>query len=110
MLKHGSHTVDRIITCVVSRFQAFHETERVLALHNHFPLACLGGQCSSYPLETQHARLQHYRADCVSALSKTCAELRAQPVRDTALWRWRDALVPRVDAALRALAFLPPHR
>ncbi|XP_063833266.1 uncharacterized protein LOC135082401, partial [Ostrinia nubilalis] len=90
--------------------KAFHETERVLALHNHFPLACLGGACSSYALEHEHARLQHYRADCVRALSKSCGELSAQPVRDTALWRWREPLVARVDAALRALAFLPPHR
>lgn len=90
--------------------QAFHETDRVLALHNHFPLACLGGACSSYALETRHARLQHYRADCVTALSKSCAELSSQPVRDTTLWRWRDRLVARVDRVLRALSFLPPHR
>lgn len=92
-------------------FQAFHETDRVLALHNHFPLACLGGACSTFPLDTRLARLQHYRADCVSAL-KSCKELKAEAVRDEALWRWRDPLVARVDKVLRALSFLPPlpHR
>ncbi|KAG7303169.1 hypothetical protein JYU34_011629 [Plutella xylostella] len=88
--------------------KAFHDTQRVLTLHNHFPLACLGGACSNYPLPTALARLQHYRADCVRSLSASCAALRDQPVRDTTLWRWRDALAGRVDAALRALR-LGPH-
>ncbi|CAD0204137.1 unnamed protein product [Chrysodeixis includens] len=108
MLQHVYRT--RNFTKPGQYVKAFHETDRVLALHNHFPLACLGGACSSYSLETRHARLQHYRADCVTALSKSCAELSAQPVRDTTLWRWRDQLVARVDRVLRALSFLPPHR
>lgn len=108
MLQHVYRT--RNFTKPGQYVKAFHETERVLALHNHFPLSCLGGACSSYPMETRHARLQHYRADCVSSLSKTCADLRAQPVRDTTVWRWREQLVARVDSTLRALAFLPPHR
>ncbi|XP_052751685.1 uncharacterized protein LOC113512252 [Galleria mellonella] len=108
MLQHVYRT--RNFTKPGQYVKAFHETERVLALHNHFPLACLGGACSSYALEPAQARLQHYRADCVSALSKSCAELRAQPVRDEALWRWRQPLAARAARALRALGFLPPHR
>lgn len=108
MLQHVYRT--RNFTKPGQYVKAFHETERVLALHNHFPLACLGGACSSYPLETRHARLQHYRADCVTALSKSCKELSEAPVRDTALWRWREPLVARAAAVLRALGFLPPHR
>ncbi|XP_041971724.1 uncharacterized protein LOC121727796 isoform X1 [Aricia agestis] len=108
MLQHVYRT--RNFTKPGQYVKAFHETERVLALHNHFPLACLGGPCSSYALETRHARLQHYRADCVTALSKTCAELRAQPERDTAVWRWRGPLVERAERALAALGFLPPQR
>ncbi|CAH2052505.1 unnamed protein product, partial [Iphiclides podalirius] len=108
MLQHVYRT--RNFTKPGQYVKAFHETDRVLALHNHFPLACLGGACSSYAMETRHARLQHYRADCVTALSKSCAELRAQPVRDTALWRWRGPLQERAERALRDLTFLPPHR
>lgn len=104
MLQHVYRT--RNFTKPGQYVKAFHETDRVLALHNHFPLACLGGACSSYALETRHARLQHYRADCVTALSKTCAELRAQPERDTSLWRWKDVLVARADEALTKLGFL----
>lgn len=109
MLQHVYRT--RNFTKPGQYVKAFHSTGRVLALHNHFPLACLGGSCSSYALETQHARLQHYRADCVTALSKACAELRADPVRDPAIWRWRGPLTARADAALAELGFLPrPHR
>ncbi|CAG5047500.1 unnamed protein product [Parnassius apollo] len=108
MLQHVYRT--RNFTKPGQYVKAFHETDRVLALHNHFPLACLGGACSSYALETRHARLQHYRADCVTALSKTCADLRAQPVRDTTLWRWRGPLLERAERVLRDLSFLPPHR
>uniref|UniRef100_A0A2H1WBD4 Glycosyltransferase family 92 protein n=1 Tax=Spodoptera frugiperda TaxID=7108 RepID=A0A2H1WBD4_SPOFR len=109
MLQHVTRT--RNFTKPGQYIKAFHETDRVLSLHNHFPLACLGGACSSYAMETRHARLQHYRADCVATL-KSCQELKTDPVRDEALWRWREPLVARVDAVLRALSFLPPlpHR
>ncbi|XP_073947913.1 uncharacterized protein [Choristoneura fumiferana] len=106
MLQHVYRT--RNFTKPGQYVKAFHETARVLTLHNHFPFACLGAACSSYALDTATARLQHYRADCVTALSKSCRELRAEPVRDAALWRWRDALVPRVTRALADLGFLPP--
>ncbi|KAJ2940151.1 hypothetical protein O0L34_g11716 [Tuta absoluta] len=106
MLQHVYHT--RNFTKPGQYVKAFHETDRVLALHNHFPLACLGGPCSSYAFPTEIARLQHYRADCVTALSKTCATLREQPVRDTVLWRWKDPLVRNAESVLQNLGFLPP--
>ncbi|XP_063368866.1 uncharacterized protein LOC134657226 [Cydia amplana] len=106
MLQHVYRT--RNFTKPGQYVKAFHETGRVLALHNHFPLACLGGACSSYALDTKQARLQHYRADCVTALSKSCQELRAEPVRDAALWRWADRLVPRVTQVLTELGLVPP--
>lgn len=88
--------------------KAFHNTDRVLTLHNHFPLACLGGGCSSYQISTEVGRLQHYRADCVSQLTKTCAELRAHPVKDEALWRWSDPLVERVKTAIETIGLAVP--
>ncbi|XP_047999195.1 uncharacterized protein LOC125236435 [Leguminivora glycinivorella] len=108
MLQHVYRT--RNFTKPGQYVKAFHETGRVLTLHNHFPLACLGGACSSYALDTKQARLQHYRADCVTALSKSCQELRAEPVRDAALWRWADRLVPRVTQVLTELGLVPPEQ
>ena len=41
--------------------KCFHNPEKVLILHNHFPLGCLGGACSTFPVDTELAHLQHYR-------------------------------------------------
>lgn len=85
--------------------KCFHNPERVLTLHNHFPLACLGGVCQSYPIATEDAHLQHYRADCVKTLKKSCDEFREHSVRDTTIWRYKDELVSRSTKTLEALGF-----
>ncbi|XP_043216253.1 uncharacterized protein LOC122378809 [Amphibalanus amphitrite] len=87
--------------------KCFHRTDRVVALHNHFPLACLGG-CLSYSISTSDAQLQHYRADCVGPLQKTCeAEFRRDSVRDTSIWRYKQTLTARATHTLVQLGFLP---
>merc|ERR1712042_193332 len=59
--------------------------------HNHFPLGCLGGVCTSYPVDTGLAHLQHYRQDCVNTLKKSCKEeSKSVSVRDTTIWRLKD--------------------
>lgn len=86
--------------------KCFHNTEKVLTLHNHFPLSCLGGVCTSYPVQTGDAQLQHYRADCVKTLKKTCEkEFKGKDVLDTTIWRYRDELVGRVTKTLKTLGF-----
>lgn len=85
--------------------KCFHNPERVVTLHNHFPLACLGAGCTSYPIETEDAQLQHYRADCVRSLKKTCVEYRENSVIDTTIWRYRDKLIRRVTDTLKTLGF-----
>lgn len=88
--------------------KCFHNPERVVTLHNHFPLACLGAGCTSYPIETEDAQLQHYRADCVKSLKKTCVEYRENSVLDTTIWRYKDQLIERVTRTLEALGFFGP--
>ncbi|XP_078039293.1 uncharacterized protein LOC144471282 [Augochlora pura] len=88
--------------------KCFHNPERVVTLHNHFPLACLGAGCTSYPIETEDAQLQHYRADCVKSLKKTCVEYRENSVLDTTIWRYRDQLIDRVTRTLETLGFFRP--
>ncbi|XP_015115753.1 uncharacterized protein LOC107040257 [Diachasma alloeum] len=88
--------------------KCFHNPERVVTLHNHFPLACLGSGCTSYPIDTQDAQLQHYRADCVKSLKKTCLQYRENSVLDTKIWRYKDKLVERVTKALKDLKFFGP--
>ncbi|XP_048512087.1 uncharacterized protein LOC105684351 isoform X2 [Athalia rosae] len=88
--------------------KCFHNPERVVTLHNHFPLACLGSGCTSYPIETGDAQLQHYRADCVKSLKKTCVEYRENSVMDTTIWKYKSKLIDRVTRTLKTLGFFGP--
>ena len=85
--------------------KCFHNPERALTLHNHFPLACLGGSCSSYSIETTDAQLQHYRADCVRTLKKSCVEFRQNSVVDTTIWKFKENLITRTTDTLKKLGF-----
>ncbi|XP_043482475.1 uncharacterized protein LOC122511359 isoform X1 [Leptopilina heterotoma] len=85
--------------------KCFHNPERVVTLHNHFPLACLGAGCTSYPIETEDAQLQHYRADCVKSLKKSCVEYRENSVMDTTIWMYKDKLISRMTNTLKTLGF-----
>lgn len=90
--------------------KCFHNPERVVTLHNHFPLACLGSGCTSYPIETEDAQLQHYRADCVKSLKKSCEEYRENSLMDKTIWRYRDTLIERVTRTLETLGFFGPSQ
>lgn len=85
--------------------KCFHNPERVLILHNHFPLACLGGKCKSYAVPTDDAQLQHYRADCVRTLQKTCVEFKEHKTKDTTIWKYKEELIPKTMKTLEKLGF-----
>jgi len=86
--------------------KCFHNPAKALILHNHFPLGCLGGVCTSYPVDTGLAHLQHYRADCVNTLKKSCKDdFKSVSVKDTSLWRWREPVIQRTSDALMKLGF-----
>ncbi|KAK6634678.1 hypothetical protein RUM43_012079 [Polyplax serrata] len=85
--------------------KCFHNPERALTLHNHFPLACLGQSCTTYAVETEDAQLQHYRADCVRNLKKTCVEFRQNSIIDSTIWRYKKELIRRTTNTLFHLGF-----
>ncbi|XP_064080897.1 uncharacterized protein LOC135197752 isoform X1 [Macrobrachium nipponense] len=87
--------------------KCFHDTERVLTVHNHFPLSCIGGKCASYFVDTADAQLQHYRKYCINGLVKVCeAEYRNNSVLDTTILRYKDTLISGVTEALLKMGFL----
>ena len=91
--------------------KCFHNPEKVLILHNHFPLGCLGGVCTSYPVDTGLAHLQHYRSDCVKTLKKSCEnDFKSVSVKDTTIWRWKDAVIQKTSDALLKLGFFGSRR
>jgi len=86
--------------------KCFHNPEKALILHNHFPLGCLGGVCTSYPVDTKLGHLQHYRSDCVSTLKKSCkTEFKENNVKDTTIWRWKEELITKTTSALIKMGF-----
>ncbi|XP_023326460.1 uncharacterized protein LOC111699919 [Eurytemora carolleeae] len=86
--------------------KCFHNPEKALILHNHFPLGCLGGVCTSYPVEPELAHLQHYRSDCVSTLKKSCVDsFKKYSVKDTTIWKWKDQLISKTTSALLKMGF-----
>ena len=87
--------------------KAFHDPQKVLTLHNHFPFSCLGG-CRHHSVDTSLGQLQHYRPSCVSEIKrKICEErYRRDSVRDTSLWSVRDTVVQRANNVLQTLGFI----
>jgi hypothetical protein len=83
--------------------KCFHNPERVLTLHNHFPLDCISGACLPYSIERADAQLQHYRADCVRSLKKACAEYRQNIIADKSIWKFKHNLITRTDDTLKKL-------
>ncbi|XP_049779911.1 uncharacterized protein LOC126176783 [Schistocerca cancellata] len=84
--------------------KCFHDTERVLALHNHFPFHCLGS-CHSFSVPTEAAQLQHYRKDCVNQLKNTCNDYRTNVLTDTTVWKYKEELIARTAAVLDAIDY-----
>ena len=89
--------------------KCFHNPEKALILHNHFPLGCLGGTCTSFSVNVSMAHLQHYRGDCVKALKKACdRDFKSYSVLDTTIWKFKERLIERVSNTLFNLGFLKP--
>lgn len=87
--------------------KCFHNTERVVSLHNHFPLNCFG-TCTTYSINTSLVHLQHYRKDCVGPLKNSCkTDFRVYTTRDTTIWRYKDDLIARTRDVLDTLGFFP---
>jgi len=86
--------------------KCFHNPEKALILHNHFPLGCLGGICTSYPVDPSVAHLQHYRRDCVSTLKKSCdRDFKNVSVIDTTIWKFNEPLIKATTDSLANLGF-----
>jgi hypothetical protein len=84
--------------------KCFHNTERVVSLHNHYPRKCFG-YCTTYAVDTNVAHLQHYRKDCVGQLKNSCKDYRAYTIRDTTIYKYKEELIQRATNVLNKLGF-----
>lgn len=88
--------------------KCFHNTERVVSLHNHFPMNCFG-QCTTYSIPVSLAHLQHYRKDCVGPLKQSCKnDFRVFTMRDTTIWKYKQQMIKRTTRVLNHLGLLYP--
>ena len=84
--------------------KSFQNTELVDVMHNHFPMFCFGNEtCSNIFLNTEDARLHHYRHDCPMYFLKYRRELRNDTVRDETLWKYKDEIIKNVNKTMEAL-------
>ena len=95
--------------------KCFHNTEEVLALHNHFPLQCLSGTgwCPIGHVRTSLAHVQHWRKHCKHSF---CHEQNGQKlegenfacsqqclndtVYDPHIWKYKGKLIKNIDIML----------
>ena len=79
-----------------------HRDRRILFIFS----GCLGGICTSYPVDPSVAHLQHYRRDCVSTLKKSCErDFKNSSVIDTTIWKFNEPLIKATTEALANLGF-----
>lgn len=86
--------------------KCFHNTDRVVSLHNHFPMNCFG-QCTTYSIPVHLAHLQHYRKDCVGPLKQSCKnDFRVFTTRDTTIWKYKQQMIRRTTRVLSQLGLI----
>ena len=91
--------------------KCFHNAERVLLLHNHYPLGCLPyGACFAYDVDLSVGHLQHYRTECTPDLVPICHKYREIIVKDTAIWKWKEKVIQGTSESLRQLGFFDSNK
>ncbi|XP_069172171.1 uncharacterized protein [Procambarus clarkii] len=85
--------------------KCFHDTQKVLTLHNHYPFSCLD-HCKTLDMPTEYAHLQHSRKYCVDDQRKICPSLLNDTVLDNTIWRYKEPLIKKTFDVLRYFGFL----
>lgn len=99
MLQHVYRS--KLYTKVGYYVKGFHLVDRIIALHNHFPISCFGG-CQHLDIDLKLAHLQHYRRDCASGVSN-CNEMKSDSVLDKRIWNYKEQLIENCLETLNKL-------
>lgn len=96
MLQHVYRVKDHLNPEFATK--CFHNTERVIAAHNHFPIHTKWDVCANYSFNNTEAQLQHYREPKdKNTLNVT--------VVDKSLWRFKDEIIERSMKVFDELSF-----
>ncbi|KAK4872697.1 hypothetical protein RN001_014726 [Aquatica leii] len=82
--------------------KSFHNTETVLTLHNHFPIACLRRGCQHYSIDANDALMFHYKRKSV----ETYINFLNTSIKDNTIWKYKNTLIERTTKALKEMGFL----
>ncbi|KAF5292070.1 hypothetical protein FQR65_LT11336 [Abscondita terminalis] len=85
-----------------TQIKSFHNTETVLSVHNHYPFACLHGDCNNFNINPDDARMQHY----ARKNQKMYDDFTKTSVFDATIWKYKEILTKRVTKALTEMGFL----
>ncbi|CRK94610.1 CLUMA_CG008110, isoform A [Clunio marinus] len=79
--------------------KSFFNTEKVLVIHNHFPMICFDRGVPSYAcrfqyMPTEFGRLQHYKTGCGGGYNnEECENFKHNVVKDLLLWKYKDEII-----------------
>lgn len=84
--------------------KSFQSTEKVLIMHNHFPLQCVGKDYVDFIYISEgDAKLHHYRRGCENYPKAECDGFKQNTVKDLTLWKYKEELISKVNSTLIAL-------
>ncbi|XP_065348557.1 uncharacterized protein LOC135945075 [Cloeon dipterum] len=91
--------------------KAFHNSELILSLHNHYARACIGDVnlwCPEFDFDLEDAHLQHY---CYGRGKSECTTKNDEDLAvDTNIWKYRTELIREVNKVLKSTGFLKKQR
>ena len=79
--------------------KCLHNTDRVIATHNHFSIERIWNVCRNYSFDSNTAQLQHYREPYIE-------EKLNDSVVDLSLWIHKDAIIQRSMQVFQELGYL----
>lgn len=81
--------------------KTFMRMDRVLAVHNHFPLSCIQHDtCNLLEVDIDDGFVSHYRIDCETP---ECVASKSNPVKDTRLWKYKDIILENVNRTVESI-------
>lgn len=92
----------------VAGMKSFQSTERVLAIHNHFPMICIGQDYIDFQtIDKDIAQLQHYRRGCENYPKDECDDFKQNTIKDKSLWKHKDEIIANVRKSLEEMKYFP---
>jgi hypothetical protein len=86
------HVYRKTFTEAGSNIKCFHNTDNVEAVHNHFPLKCLGKEgyhnCPGHLISTNHSFLFHYKRERLTPDNCNKTNVKECAIYDTTLWKY----------------------